>query len=75
LVAGVVTNEIGLFWTFGLLALLVVVSSGLAMRLWPSADPELLEHEHGPLRHEHLHMTSITSIRAGRALNRTAIRP
>jgi hypothetical protein len=55
LVAGVVGNAIGLPWTFGLLGLLVVVSSGLALHLWPSADPELLEHEHAPLRHEHLH--------------------
>ena len=55
LVAGVVGNEIGLFWTFGVLGVLVVVSSGLAMRLWPSADPEQLEHEHAPLQHEHLH--------------------
>jgi MFS family permease len=56
LVAGVVGNEIGLLWTFGLLALLVVVSSGLALRLWPAADPEILEHAHAPLRHEHLHV-------------------
>jgi MFS family permease len=55
LVAGVVGNEIGLFWTFGLLGLLVLASSALALRLWPSADPEALEHEHAPLRHEHLH--------------------
>jgi MFS family permease len=55
LVAGVVGNAIGLFWTFGLLGLLVIVSSGFAMRLWPSTDPELLEHEHAPLAHEHLH--------------------
>jgi MFS family permease len=55
LVAGVVGNALGLFWTFGLLGLLLLVSSGLALRLWPAADPELLEHEHGPLRHEHLH--------------------
>jgi hypothetical protein len=55
LVAGVVGNEIGLFWTFGLLGLLVVVSTGLAVRLWPSADPDVLEHEHAPLQHEHLH--------------------
>jgi MFS family permease len=55
LVAGVVGNEIGLFWTFGVLGLLVVVSSGLAMWLWPSADPEQLEHEHATLQHEHPH--------------------
>jgi len=55
LVAGVVGNGIGLFWTFGLLGLLAAVSSGLALRLWPSADAELLEHEHAALRHEHLH--------------------
>jgi MFS family permease len=56
LVAGVVGNEIGLLWTFGLLALLVVGSSGLALRLWPATDPEILEHAHAPLRHEHLHV-------------------
>lgn len=56
LAAGVVGNAIGLFWTFGLLGLLVVVSSGLAMRLWPSADPAVLEHEHAPLQHEHLYV-------------------
>jgi len=55
LIAGVVGNAIGLMWTFGLLALLVVVASGLALHLWPAADPELLEHEHAPLLHEHLH--------------------
>jgi MFS family permease len=56
LVAGVVGNEIGLFWTFALLGLLVVASCGLATRLWPSADPEDLEHEHAPLQHHHLHV-------------------
>jgi hypothetical protein len=44
----VVGNEIGLFWTFGLL---VVASSGFSIRLWPSADPAILEHEHAPLQH------------------------
>jgi hypothetical protein len=56
LVAGVVGNEIGLSWTFGLLSLIVVASSGLAMRLWPSLDPEVLEHEHASLHHQHLHV-------------------
>ena len=27
----------------------------LASRLWPSADPDVLEDEHAPLHHEHLH--------------------
>jgi hypothetical protein len=54
LVAGVVGNAIGLLWTFGLLGLLVVASSVLATRIWPSHDPEVLEHQHAPLRHEHL---------------------
>jgi MFS family permease len=56
LIAAVVGNEIGLFWTFGLLGLLVLVSSGLAARLWPEADPEVLEHEHAALEHQHLHV-------------------
>jgi MFS family permease len=55
LVAGLVGTEIGLLWTFGLLGLLVVVATSLAVRLWPSSDPELLEHEHAPMQHEHLH--------------------
>ncbi|HSA83190.1 MAG TPA: MFS transporter [Geminicoccaceae bacterium] len=55
LVAGVVGNAIGPMSTFGLLGLLVVVASGLALRLWPAPDPELLEHEHAAVQHEHLH--------------------
>jgi MFS family permease len=56
LIAGVVGNQIGLLWTFGLLGLLVIGSSVLAWRLWPAADPEVVEHEHAALRHEHLHV-------------------
>lgn len=56
LIAGVLGTAIGLPWTFGLLGLLVVVSSGLAMRLWPAHDADALEHEHAPLHHEHLHV-------------------
>ena len=68
LVAGVVGNEIGLFWTFGLLGLLVLGSSVLALRLWPSADPEALEHEHAALRHEHLHVHDDSSPARARGL-------
>lgn len=56
LIAGVAGNEIGLFWTFGVLGAVVVASTIVAHRLWPSPDPEVLEHEHAPLRHEHLHV-------------------
>ena len=56
LVAGVVGNEIGLVWTFGLLGVLVIASSILAARLWPVADLEELEHEHAALEHQHLHV-------------------
>jgi hypothetical protein len=77
LVAGVVGNEIGLFWTFGLLGLLVVVSTGLAVRLWPSADPLSSSTSTGPRSTSTCtHMTSITSIhtRVGKARSRTATR-
>ena len=56
LVAGVIGNEIGLFWTFALLGLLVLVSSILAMRLWPGPDLQELEHEHALFEHQHLHV-------------------
>jgi MFS family permease len=56
LIAGVVGNEIGLAWTFGLLGLLTIGSSALALRLWPAADPDALDHEHAALRHAHLHV-------------------
>lgn len=56
LVAGVLGNEIGLFWTFGLLGLLVVASSLVAARLWPASDPEIVEHRHEAIAHEHLHV-------------------
>jgi MFS family permease len=55
-VAGVVGNQIGLPATFGLLGLLALAASALALRLWPATDPERLEHEHAPFEHQHLHV-------------------
>jgi MFS family permease len=56
LVAGVVGSEIGLFWTFGLLGLLVIGSSALALVLWPVPDVEEFEHAHAQFEHQHLHV-------------------
>jgi MFS family permease len=56
LIAGVVGNAIGLCGTFGLLGVLVIASSVLAMRLWPAADLAELEHDHPVFEHQHLHV-------------------
>jgi MFS family permease len=56
LIAGVLGNAIGLLATFALLAAIALVASALALRLWPAADPLVIEHRHDPVQHEHLHV-------------------
>lgn len=41
-----------------LLAVSVVVVVILAARVWPTGDPEVLEHEHDEIEHDHSHGTS-----------------
>ena len=55
LVAGVVGNEIGLFWTFGLLGLLVVVRVALRCGYGRPPIPSTSSTSMRLLQHEHLH--------------------
>jgi len=53
--AGWVGAEVGLIETFALLGAIALVSTALATRVWPSWDPIVLEHDHAPMEHTHLH--------------------
>lgn len=54
--AGWLGATVGMRPTFVVLAALVVISGIAALRLWPTDDALILEHEHKPLSHEHRHV-------------------
>ncbi|MEM6408254.1 MAG: MFS transporter [Pseudomonadota bacterium] len=53
--AGWAGSAFGLPATFAFFAALVLLSTAVAHRLWPSQDVRDLLHEHKALNHEHLH--------------------
>lgn len=53
--AGWAGAYLGIEATFAVLAGICFVATVAAVRLWPSGDPTVIEHEHGAWRHEHLH--------------------
>jgi predicted MFS family arabinose efflux permease len=55
--AGWLMTDFGPFTAFAVLSGIAVLGTGLALRLWPSGDPSVLEHRHDdlPLDHPHLH--------------------
>lgn len=54
--AGWLGGTLGLTVAFAALAVVAAASTGLAALLWPSLDPQELEHRHEAIRHEHLHV-------------------
>lgn len=54
--AGVVGAVLGLEAAFLVLGALAVAGVMAAALLWPARDPEVLEHLHGEVAHEHLHV-------------------
>jgi len=46
---------VGLIETFALLGTIALGATLLAIRVWPSRDPTVLEHTHAPVEHAHLH--------------------
>jgi MFS family permease len=54
--AGWIAATFDLSAAFAFMMVVVLVASGLAMTLWPRADPVEVVHEHGPSDHEHLHV-------------------
>ncbi|UEM20930.1 MFS transporter [Skermanella mucosa] len=54
--AGWLGSGAGLAAAFAVLGTLAATSVALAARLWPTGDPVEVEHVHGPLGHEHLHV-------------------
>jgi MFS family permease len=54
--AGLAGSAFGLTSTFVLLGVIVVAATIAGAGLWPREDPEVLEHEHPPIKHAHLHV-------------------
>jgi MFS family permease len=55
LATGWLGSSAGLATAFAVLATSAALATGLAQRLWPSPDQEVLEHVHEELSHEHPH--------------------
>lgn len=64
--AGWLGPAIGLAGTLFALAIAIVAlaGAGLAWRLWPAADPEVVGHEHANLHPDHPHMDSEKRVHA-----------
>jgi MFS family permease len=54
--AGWIGATFGLSTTFAVMVAVVLVAGGLALTLWPQADPVEVAHTHDPKDHEHLHV-------------------
>jgi MFS family permease len=54
--AGWVGATLGLTTAFAVMVAVVLVATGLALTLWPSADPAEIAHAHGALDHDHPHV-------------------
>lgn len=64
-IAGWLGAKMGLPLTFGVLGAIAAISVFAAMRLWPSADPEEIEHVHGNLPGGHPHLSGAEPAAAG----------
>ncbi len=56
--AGWLGLAIGLAGTLFALAIVALAGVGLAWRLWPAADPDVIRHEHANLAADHPHLDS-----------------
>lgn len=54
--AGWIGATFGLTTAFGVMVAVVLIAGGLALLLWPIADPVEVVHEHDTRNHEHLHV-------------------
>jgi hypothetical protein len=62
--AGWLGPAIGLAGTLFALAIVALAGAGLAWRLWPAADPEVVRHEHANLHTDHPHLESEKRVHA-----------
>lgn len=53
--AGWLGSVFGIMTAFTVLALIALVSTTVAVSMWPASDPNELEHLHHAMSHEHLH--------------------
>lgn len=54
--AGWIGATFGVTAAFAVMVAMVLIAGGLALALWPNADPVEVAHEHDPLDHGHLHI-------------------
>jgi MFS family permease len=54
--AGWIGATFGLATTFAVMVAVVLIAGGLALSLWPKADPVEVAHTHDPKDHDHLHV-------------------
>jgi MFS family permease len=54
--AGWIGATFGLTIAFTVMVAVVLIAGGLALALWPRADPVAVAHEHASQDHEHLHV-------------------
>ena len=64
-VAGWLGAKAGLPFTFAALGLIAAVAVFVAMRLWPTHDPEAIEHVHDALDADHPHLSDAARISNG----------
>ena len=65
-VAGWIGAKVGLSVTFALLGTIAVLAMFAATRLWPSVDPEDVEHSHDHLAPDHPHLADTVLDKHGR---------
>lgn len=54
--AGWIGATFGLATAFAAMVAVVLIAGGLALTLWPKADPVEVAHQHDPIDHDHLHV-------------------
>ena len=64
-IAGWLGATVGLPFTFAALAMIAVIALVAAMRLWPTDDPEEIEHVHDVLDPDHPHVAGADRVEGG----------
>ncbi|MFG1388731.1 MFS transporter [Xanthobacter versatilis] len=65
-IAGWLGAKVGLPLTFGALGVIAAAAVIIAIRLWPSSDPDVIEHTHPALDGDHPHLAGAATVDGGR---------
>jgi MFS family permease len=61
--AGWLATTAGMPVTFAVLGVLTAAAAGLAVKVWPTTDPETVEHDHHDLAEDHEHVEGAVLVR------------